>query len=929
MALQKEGVILTAEGANRFIDVMESSSLAMQDLTDAMNAMSDPAANAGKAMGGVEKSGGALASVLGTIGPVAIGAAAALAGLVLGVGALGKAMAKLAAETAPLQGIMAQFAGITQEVEGGTQGMLSALQIASAGMISQRDLMTQYVNAAAMVNTEFAERMPEALRILGKVSAATGKDLNFMMQSVVQGVGKLSPMVIDNTTVQVKLAEATARASKELGKEAEALTVAETQAAIMSITLERLEENFGDLPDTSQTAAAQMARLGATFQNIKDTLGQFLLPAFAQFLEGINQLVGSFSMAISEGGAFYPVLINIGAALALLGDAFSGIASTVSEWLADMQTDTSDTFLDMIDNAFEWGVNIVTALADGITQAATTVLNIAMQAIENALSFWLGPGSPPKVAPKLREWGIDYMGELLGGMTEADWNILESIQAPLKKVLEGPAFAEISKSISESLAGGDRAGALDAIRKQTGAFGGELAELAQRQFDLVDATMAVTDAEKQLEAARKQQMASQQKVSAETAKYNELLREGASPEILGAQLKRINAAEQERDTATMASEEQLKLAQERKAEAESAAGLQKKVVDELLAYNDALTEQEKEERKAGKEKDKGASPIEAAIAGPRGGLDIAGRIGSAIDAAKGKLKEKFAELFAPLKKAWETNLAKLGEAWTTFTDGLGEVWTDIKTRWPGLQTLEDWVVDLPEKIKTMITEGWDKLKVALTPVWELLHDDLLPVLNDLKNLVIGAVTAKILDFAEAIWGKNGEGGLLAGLKKIWEWLDEKVVPILEEAFPTALELLRIQYVQPFTDGINSMKEALKLAHQWLGNLVEKLQSSNAKRARELWRGWLGKSPSPMAVGISTAADAMERMASVSLPKLQMAMTGPRGAGAMGGSTFRPAGNVTNNSNSFNFNTTNNAAIDAVAFEASVLRVVRRAIGGAT
>ena len=405
------------------------------------------------------------------------------------------------------------------------------------------------------MSTQFAERLPEALGLLSKVSAATGTDLNFMLDSLTKGVGRVSPQIIDNLKVQVGVAAATQRASEMFGKEADALTKLEQQTAIMDLTMEKLTEKFGDLPDTSQTAAAQMARFGAHLQNIKDTLGQFLLPAFAQFLDGINEMVGAFSMAISEGGAFYPFLVNIGAGLSIVADAFHRVASVVGEWLADMQSDTVTTFGDMINDMFQWGVNIVTSLANGITEAATTVLDMAMRAIENALTFWLAPGSPPKVAPKLREWGVDYMGELLGGMSEADFGALEGLQGPLKKVLEGPAFAEVFKVLTEQLAGGDRTGVLDTIRKQTGAFGGELADLAQRQFEVADATMAVEDAERQLEAARKQQLASQRQVSEETATYNRLLREGASDEVLDAQLARINAAERERDATATLSEE--------------------------------------------------------------------------------------------------------------------------------------------------------------------------------------------------------------------------------------------------------------------------------------------------------------------------------------------------------------------------------------
>ena len=930
MTLQKEGVLLTAEGSSQFITQLDKATASLGKFAKTADGVGPTAQKASAGLSGLGESskgllgnlsklgsiGGLAKGALGTAGIAAIGATAAIGGLAVSVGALGKALAGLATETAPIQGIAAQFGNLTQAVEGGTGGMLSALRAGSMGMIAQRDLMKQFNDAAALVSTQFAERLPDALGLLSKVALGTGEDMGFLLDSLTKGVGRVSPAILDNLKIQVGVAEATQRASVMFGKEADALTKLEQQTAIMDITLEKLREKFGDMPDATLTAQAQLGVFSARMQDIKDTLGQFLLPAFASFLGHVNRLAGAFLQLISEGGGLEPLLIRVGAALSIVGDAFGKAVDWVVDFVESLNVDASNGFMDFVDSAFEWGVNIVTSLADGMTQAATTVLDVAMQAIENALSFWLAPGSPPKVAPQLRNWGVDYMGELLGGMTEADWGVLEGIQGPLKKVLEGPAFAEASKAISESLVAGDRAGALDTIRKQTGAFGGELAELAQRQFELADATMAVEDAEKQLEAARQQQLASQQKVSEATATYNELLREGASAEILDAQLARINAAEQERDSAATASEDQLRLAQERKSDAEDEISLQQQIVDELLAYNDALTE--RAVARTPKGKGGAATPVEAAAIAPRGGgIDIAGRIGAAIDAAKGQLKEKFAGLFAPLGEAWDTGLAEIGKKWDAFVLLLGEAWTDIKTKWPGLQVLEDWIVGLPEKIGTMITDGWDKFLEILTSVWEFVDESLLPVLKDIWDVALlaiqGAILDTILNFQE--WWDQTEG--------FRKFLDEKVMPLLKEAFPTALELLKLQYVDPLVEGFENLKTALKEAHTWFGNLITKLTGANMAKANKAMKWWRGESPSPMAIGIQTAADAMERMASVSLPKFSTAMAmAPAMMPVMrnGGAT-----NTYNNQRTANVTipTTINNGMDEAAFAARVRRVLRR------
>jgi hypothetical protein len=274
MALQKEGVILAAIGANQFIELLGKASKAYGGF---INKLKEGDATSGKMGGGLlslGKAAGVAKAGIGALGAtVAIGGAA-LVGLGVGIVSVTKKLADLAKQTAPIQGLQAQFASLTSTMEGGTQGMLSALQAASQGMISNRILFQKFNDAAALVSNQFAEELPRALGIISKVSAATGEDINFLFDSYVRGVGRVQPLIIDNLKIQVSAAEATAKATEKQ------LTKTEQQMALMELTLAKLEEKFGALPDTSQTAAAQMAILDANMQNIKDTLGQFLLPAW-------------------------------------------------------------------------------------------------------------------------------------------------------------------------------------------------------------------------------------------------------------------------------------------------------------------------------------------------------------------------------------------------------------------------------------------------------------------------------------------------------------------------------------------------------------------------------------------------------------------------------------------------------------------------
>lgn len=72
-----------------------------------------------------------------------------------------------------------------------------------------------------------------------------------------------------------------------------------------------------------------------------------------------------------------------------------------------------DIISPMIDQAFDWGVSLGSQLAEGIFEAASTVLTEALNFIGDTISSFLAPGSPPEQGPLST---IDKWGKPLGEM---------------------------------------------------------------------------------------------------------------------------------------------------------------------------------------------------------------------------------------------------------------------------------------------------------------------------------------------------------------------------------------------------------------------------------------------------------------------------------------------------------------------------------
>jgi phage-related protein len=255
---------------------------------------------------------------VGTVALAGLGAA------VTAAGGLSLALGKLAVNAAPVEMIGGAFEGLTASMEGGSDRMLAALQNASAGMVSNRDLMMTFNQAAGLVSKDFAQQLPEAMQYLTKVAASTGQGMDYMLTSLVRGVGRLSPLILDNLNVQASLSEATARASEMFGVEADALTKAQQQAGMMSVVMEKLKENTADMPDVTGSAMQGWEAFKATVQNVKDQVGLAMLPAFSNLTQGLMSLA-ELALPLVTG------------ALERFGPLLEGVAQFIANFAAQLE----------------------------------------------------------------------------------------------------------------------------------------------------------------------------------------------------------------------------------------------------------------------------------------------------------------------------------------------------------------------------------------------------------------------------------------------------------------------------------------------------------------------------------------------------------------------------------------------------------------
>ena len=344
---------------------------------------------------GKDKATGVLRGVGGALG--SLGKAAGIAGglTVAGIGMAGGAFLKLAADAAPLEGIESAFRGLAESSGKSMEETLSALVRGSSGMVAQSELMRTYNEAAQLVGVTFADQLPEAMGYLSKVAGATGQDMGYMLDSLTKGVGRMSPMILDNLGIQVSLSEATDRAAEMFGVEADELTKAQQQAGMMNVVLEKLAANTAAMPSVTDSAQAKMARFGATVQNAKDRIGKALLPILLQLMTGLASLAERYLpplLAAFETDfvpflqtQVIPVLERLFQFLGtFLPQAFSLVGAAVSAAAGFF----TGTLLPAIQTAIAWIEENGPKIVEALTGAFNTVIGIVGPIISEIVALF-------------------------------------------------------------------------------------------------------------------------------------------------------------------------------------------------------------------------------------------------------------------------------------------------------------------------------------------------------------------------------------------------------------------------------------------------------------------------------------------------------------------------------------------------------------
>ena len=204
---------------------------------------------------------------------------------------------------------------------------IDKLRAATNNTMSDFDLYQQANNAMILGVTKNSDEMAELFDMAQRLGRALGVDTRRSVESLITGIGRQSRLMLDNIGIIVKSEQAYKKYAKELGKTADELTKTEKQQAFMNAVLEAGNTALANLPPEVLSAQDAYNQLGASYDNLKVSIGSVLNVALVPLMTAMSDFINSLDKETIE--TFIKVVVSLAAAFAIL--KLRGIA--VSLWL--------------------------------------------------------------------------------------------------------------------------------------------------------------------------------------------------------------------------------------------------------------------------------------------------------------------------------------------------------------------------------------------------------------------------------------------------------------------------------------------------------------------------------------------------------------------------------------------------------------------
>jgi len=195
----------------------------------------------------------------------------------------GEAMFDAALKASQFDEVQRSFRNLAASQGQDADEMLRNMVELSKGTVSSLELMKQANNALLLGLP--VEKFGEILEIARSASKATGETMQFMLRSIVTGLGRGSKLVLDNLGIVFNVNDAYEEFATKLNKTAASLTEVERKQAFVNKALDVGKKNAEAAGGGTDSLVDSFERFKAQIDNATVALGDGLGPVLKKTLE--------------------------------------------------------------------------------------------------------------------------------------------------------------------------------------------------------------------------------------------------------------------------------------------------------------------------------------------------------------------------------------------------------------------------------------------------------------------------------------------------------------------------------------------------------------------------------------------------------------------------------------------------------------------
>jgi hypothetical protein len=218
----------------------------------------------------------------------------------LGVVMAGRAVYQMAAMGAGAMRLEASFEELARQAGTSGDAILEAVKRASGGTVSENELILASNKAMMLGVADSAAEMGDLMEVARFRARAMGLTTTQAYSDIVTGIGRMSPMILDNLGIVIDSKKAFDEYAASLGTTADALTNAEKKQALLNSVLATGKEQIAAAGGVIEDQADTYEAFGASLENIKTYLGEILAMNLTPLVKGTGEGAGGVEGFLSD-----------------------------------------------------------------------------------------------------------------------------------------------------------------------------------------------------------------------------------------------------------------------------------------------------------------------------------------------------------------------------------------------------------------------------------------------------------------------------------------------------------------------------------------------------------------------------------------------------------------------------------------------------